>query len=240
MARGAGGVAAGTVLVAMLIAWPTAALAAPSPIAVAPSTANAVGAEGGNGGSVDAAASTPGTGLIRVGGSTLASRIVTDGLSVVLSADGNPQLIVMAQKDGARQRLTPDGVLVVGRGGDLWVTVTGLAPESAVSMWSMSRPTELGSTLSDHLGFGGTLLTLPSDIEPGAHTLVVNGVDVSGDPLTLQLGFELREAAPVSAALYAPTTEAWTVPLPLLAVLGLVLMLVVLIVARLRRDREPA
>jgi hypothetical protein len=102
-------------------------------------------------------------------------------------------------------------------------------------MWSMSRLVQLGTGRADSEGLNGQLLPLPGDIEPGPHTLVVQGVDASGTPITLQVGFTVIDPQLASSVSSTDSNQWWWLLLliPTMIVIGWVI-----IAARRRRKEE--
>ena len=180
--------------------------------------------------------SAPGAAAITSGGAAVDAHVTTTRHTAVVSGADDLRLTVTAQKDGKNQSLATGGVVVVDARGKLWVTVSGLSPTSIVTLWSMSRSTQLGSSRADASGKTGQLVPLPSDLTPGAHTLVAQGTDASGHPVTLQLGFRVLKAHPASAVSQSGDANWWQ--LVLLLAIALVVTGWFVIARRRRREQE--
>jgi hypothetical protein len=179
------------------------------------------------------AESAAGAGAVTTSGGTVASSLVTSTKSVTVTTTSGLAFTVSAQRNGLTVPVAADGVVEVQRSGQLWVTVAGLAPDSLVTMWSMSRSTKLISAHTDGSGSTGTQILLPKDITPGAHTIVVTGVTADGQPVTMQVGIRVLDAQKASAV--SPAVDwSW---LWLIAVIVLVLAFWWFLIAR-RRRRE--
>ena len=111
---------------------------------------------------------------------------------------------------GASGGTTP----VVFVGGDVSIEVGGFAADSSIEIWAYSTPTYLTSmTVGSDLA-AGTVVTLPSSIRPGEHTIVVTGTGADGEPIELSLGIlvveEIEEPAAEPAVVADDATEATT------------------------------
>ena len=161
--------------------------------------------------------SKAGSGQVQKNGGTVASHLKATGSTATLSTGDGLRLTVSAQKHGKTLPLAVDGVVEVQRGGQLWITVSGLAAESEVTMWSMSRTTSLATGETDTAGSTARLVLLPHGLAPGGHTLVVTGVTEAGAPVTLQLG--IRGLGVQPAAANSPLAEGWLWILLIIAIL---------------------
>jgi len=125
-------------------------------------------------------------------------------------------------------------VVEVGPGGQLWVTVTGFGQGSVVSFWNIGNASELASASTDPTGAAATRVLLPSNLTPGAHTLVVTGVDAQGKTVTMQLGIRVTGTQPAVGSAAGLSSWMWT-PAALLLLLGGWFWFVI---ARKRREDE--
>lgn len=74
-------------------------------------------------------------------------------------------------------------------GGSINIRAGGFAPGSEVTIVINSDPVELGAVLASATGTIDAAVTIPSDLAPGEHTLVVSGTGVDGDPRALSTPF---------------------------------------------------
>jgi titin len=184
--------------------------------------------------------SAPGAGVILSAGAPVETKVTTRGRTVTVSDGSALRLTVSAQKDGVSQPLAADGVVVVDRDGRLWITAAGLSPSSIVTVWSTSESGQLATARADGSGATAQAVSLPSTLKPGTHTIVVQGVDAAGKPVTLQLGIRVLDAQSVSTV--SPTgapaaTEGLALAL-VLAILVIVGWWFFLARRRRRRDDE--
>ncbi|MFC5500769.1 fibronectin type III domain-containing protein [Lysinimonas soli] len=177
--------------------------------------------------------SAPGSGSATAGGSSVASHLHGAGSTVTLSTDSGQAFTVAARRGVQNLPIGADGVVEVVRGGQVWITVSGLAPGSGITLWSRSESARLASGTTDVAGHTAQLVLLPASLKPGAHTLIVTGVDAAGKPVTLQMGIRVLDARTVSAV--TPDDSWWW----LLIVLAILLLLAGwFLVARRRRRRD--
>jgi hypothetical protein len=182
--------------------------------------------------------STPGTGTVRSGGDRVPSHLSTQSDRTVLTTGDGLRMTVSGWSHGHRTPAGPDGVIEVVRGGSTQVEVSGLAPDSDVVTWGMSHLQQLVATRTDHDGSLTQLVRLPYSMAPGAHTLIVTGVDVDGHEVTLQVGIRVLPVAHDAAdAPVAGGTWWW------LLLVALIVLLAVagwFVIARRRRQRREA
>jgi titin len=182
--------------------------------------------------------STPGTGTVQSNGAAVPSKLSSQGDRVVLTTGHGFRLTVSGWQHGHVTPIGPDGVIEVLRGGTTRVIVSGLAPDSEIAMWGMSHLQQLVTTRTDHEGALTQLVRLPYSMAPGAHTLIVTGVDVDGHEVTMQVGIRvLRVAHEAPDAPAVGGSWWWLLLVALIAVLGLIAWFVI---ARRRRQRREA
>ena len=151
--------------------------------------------------------SAAGTGAVTNGGTTVSSTVTKSGGTVKVDANNGLSMTVAAGQKGATLPLGPDGVVEVGPGGELWVTVTGFEQGSLITLWSLGSPAQLGSASTDASGAAATRIVVPAGLSQGAHTLVVTGVDAQGNSVTMQVGIRVTTAQPGSVA--SPADYSW-------------------------------
>jgi titin len=219
---------------------PPAAITPPVPSAPAPSVSSgpAPATLSAPPSSADVAAlpeSKTGSGRVQKNGGAVSSQLKTTDSTAALSTGDGLRLTVSARQDGKTLPLAADGVVEVQRDGQLWITVSGLAAQSDVEVWSVSRGSSLGNGMTDAAGRAGQLIRLPHGLTPGAHTLVVTGITESGAPVTLQLGIRVLDVQPSSAVAALDGGWLWL----LLLITILLVVLIWCLVAWRRRRREP-
>lgn len=88
------------------------------------------------------------------------------------------------------------GTSVLQQGQTAQLTGTGFAEGTPVVGWIQSDPIKIGEAMV----FGGAVsgeFTIPSDIEPGQHTIQVNGIDTQGAVVSIIYGVEVQETPDV-------------------------------------------
>jgi hypothetical protein len=81
-------------------------------------------------------------------------------------------------------------------GGTVTVSGGGFAASTELTIELHSTPVLLGTTTTDASGNYSAVVTIPVDTAPGAHSLVVSGLDPSGQPRTVSVAITVV-AAPV-------------------------------------------
>lgn len=108
---------------------------------------------------------------------------------------GGTTMSVTAMVDGKPAPTGPDGLVIVNRGGVVFVEVTGFAPGSDLETWIFSTATHISTVQVPADGIVGQSSLIPLDIELGSHTLVVTGTGASGEEVTMTLGLLVIDAA---------------------------------------------
>ena len=180
--------------------------------------------------------SQAGKAAVTSGGSTVSSTLSSTGNTVKLSSSNGLVLRVAAKQDGEIMPLAADGVVEVKRSGELWVTVSGLSPQSTMQYWSLGNKSELAQSRADASGTTATGVMLPGTLSAGEHTLVVTGVDSAGEPVTMQIGIRVLDAENASST--TSLMSSWWVGWSAAGVLLLLLSLFFWFVLARRRRRE--
>jgi hypothetical protein len=84
-----------------------------------------------------------------------------------------------------------DGALRILRGRTIEVSGNGLMPNSVVDVWIFSTPTHLGNVKTDGDGKFQATFELPRTVQPGDHTLKLDGVDATGALTTITAGVQV-------------------------------------------------
>jgi hypothetical protein len=87
-------------------------------------------------------------------------------------------------------------------GGTLEIRGTGLTPGSTVEAWIYSTPTLVGRLTTGPDGSIDAVLVLP-EVEAGAHTLEVRGVDAAGASFVVRVPTVVEQLVPALPALPA-------------------------------------
>lgn len=131
-----------------------------------------------------------GTSSVDIGGMPVVVRNqpLARGQGLTVSAGPISVSVRSTTADGRRLPLSQGGTLMVTPSGDVPVSASGFEPGSTLTQTLHSTPTSLGSGTVDATGtFTGTV-TIPADVPPGKHTLVLDGTARDGSPVTLRIG----------------------------------------------------
>lgn len=90
--------------------------------------------------------------------------------------------------DGSRRPLDSQGNVRFEDGDSLELFATGFAADSDLEVWIFSEPKDLGIIRTTSVGEAESVLTMPSDIEPGNHRVVVSGTTRSGSKVVVAVG----------------------------------------------------
>ena len=101
--------------------------------------------------------------------------------------------------DGEVIPLTADGSIKVDAAEKVRVSIAGFGPSSDVELWMMSTPVALGSTTVNETGTADAVFTMPVNIEPGDHRLVISGVDALNQEVVMSLGVRVNPEATVAS-----------------------------------------
>lgn len=72
-------------------------------------------------------------------------------------------------------------------GDDVDITATGFGPNTDSTIFILSTPIQLATATADSNGVVRATVTIPEDIQPGAHTIEVRGVDSNETPRTVSI-----------------------------------------------------
>lgn len=117
--------------------------------------------------------------------------------ATALSVTGTGFSLSLQGLDQSNQplRLASDGALVIQSDRVTSVSGTGYMPNTNVDIYIFSSPRLLGSIRTDSSGNFNGLISIPSDLEVGRHTLQLNGYTSSGEVRSLSLGVKLEATA---------------------------------------------
>jgi len=97
-------------------------------------------------------------------------------------------------------------------GSSINATASGLLPGSRAILLVFSSPQVIGEATADADGNLSMSATLPSDLPPGEHTVVLQAVDVTGAPTELATGISISEDGTLSAVTSDVSTEGLEIP----------------------------
>jgi hypothetical protein len=121
--------------------------------------------------------------------------ITTTDIDATIAIGDSISVTVTARDDqGNPVATSASGSVVVVRGSTVNATGTGFKPGSPVEVWLNSDPILLGSGFADSNGELGQTFDLGSDVPLGDHTLVLHGVSVDDEVVTMALGVSVLEA----------------------------------------------
>jgi len=100
-----------------------------------------------------------------------------------------------ATAGGTPQYLDESGNLILSTTGTVTVAGEGFKPLSEVKVYLFSTPVLLGTATTDAAGAFAANFPLPDGIEPGVHTVQVNGFAPSGEVRSLSLGVRVSSPA---------------------------------------------
>ena len=86
-----------------------------------------------------------------------------------------------------------DGVLVAYSKDQFQVATNGFSPGSTYVVTMYSEPIELGRGETNDVGAVAQIVTVPKDAEAGEHTLVVEGVGMNSEVVSISIGFKVVE-----------------------------------------------
>jgi hypothetical protein len=97
-------------------------------------------------------------------------------------------------------------------GSSVNATASGLLPGSRAILLVFSSPQVIGEATADADGNLSMSATLPSDLPPGEHTVVLQAVDVSGAATELATGISISEDGTLSAVTSDVSTKGLAIP----------------------------
>ena len=137
-------------------------------------------------------APVPGAAVSTVGGKPAAVTLApAGGGGVTLTGAGFTAAVAAVGPDSSRQPLDADGHLVVDRGHQVSVSMTGFAAKTRTDVWLFSDPVLIGQVTTDEHGAVEALLPVPASLPTGQHALQVNGVTADGAQRSLSVGLLL-------------------------------------------------
>ncbi len=72
-------------------------------------------------------------------------------------------------------------------GDDVTITGSGFGPDTGGTIFVLSEPIQLATATADSEGVIRATVTIPEEIQPGAHTIEIRGVDANDTPRTVSI-----------------------------------------------------
>ena len=129
-----------------------------------------------------------GTSEVVVNGQVVESKQVQRGNAVTVKG-GNVVARVSGLETSTSDSENSEVVLTSGK--SVQLSLQGLQPDSEAMVVIYSEPRQLGVLKVDSLGGFLASIKIPSDLEPGSHTLVISGLDKDGSSIKLKFGLVL-------------------------------------------------
>jgi hypothetical protein len=173
---------------------PTTTTSATSPtttsglsISIEPTTTSSL-AQDSSATSSTTAAVPNGEALVTIGGVEVKSSTAVEGNTVTVSAGGVEAEVSTASTPTDSINTKNEQGLVLASGEIADVSIDGLQPNSEMEVVIYSTPRQLGTLLVNEFGELVASIQIPSDMEPGPHTLVLTGLDKFGKQIELKFG----------------------------------------------------
>lgn len=143
----------------------------------------------------NAPTSEPGEAKVVIDGQTSEMSItrLNDQLSISFGALSSTMSSVTS--NGTRRPLDDQGNVRFEEGDSLQLAATGFAVESDIEVWLFSEPRDLGIIRTTVSGEAESLLTVPTDIAPGHHRIVVTGTSRSGSKVIVAVGIIVGDSS---------------------------------------------
>ena len=135
----------------------------------------------------------PAQGSALVGGQQAGVSVTQNRSGMTVAVAGTPVGFTLGSTGGNGVRATTGGGFVTGVPTPF--TAQGFAPGSAVTVYAMSTPVLVASTVADGQGRVDGLITLPASLGTGRHTLVVSGYLAGGTAVSSYVGISTTSAA---------------------------------------------
>ena len=135
-----------------------------------------------------APAVTPGTAGALINGKAISSKISRADNQVTVAAGDMTATISGLTSDGKRVALDAEGNLVVKKGQQLVINVTGFATKSPLTVWMYSTPTQLGEITTTSDGTAAGTFDLPAELDAGMHRAVLEGKTKDGEAAVIAIG----------------------------------------------------
>ncbi|CAB4873364.1 unannotated protein [freshwater metagenome] len=176
---------------------------APAPTATTRPISADVLASSSEGYPVYAQAPTPGNGIERPSPGEVAGVVNGIPVAVAVGRDSDDKLVLSSDSGvvftlgvndstfHSASASSEDGALRILRGRTIEVSGSGLMPNSVVDVWIFSTPTHLGNVKTDGDGKFQVTFELPRTVQPGDHTLKLDGINLKGALTTITAGVQV-------------------------------------------------
>ena len=138
----------------------------------------------------------------------------TDGASDAATDEPDPMASDGADVAGtASVALSIEGAIgSPAAGTPISVSAQGLMPNSRAALWVFSSPLSLGQSTADDAGNLTMSATIPSGLEAGTHTVVLEAVDVDGAPVESATQIVIAADGTIAGITENASTEGLDVP----------------------------
>ncbi|MGA1569055.1 MAG: glycine-rich domain-containing protein [Ilumatobacteraceae bacterium] len=135
-----------------------------------------------------------------------AIRIADSMTNTVTVTAGDTGLTVAPTQNG---RIGSTGRLVLSHPSRVRVTGDNMLPGTAATVWIMSDPQQLGTVTVSAKGTIDATFAIPTDVDPGDHTIQIDGTDADGHALSIALSLTIvTDVLPVTGT-STDTHLAW-------------------------------
>jgi len=93
--------------------------------------------------------------------------------------------------DGKPAKVASDGALLVVQGTSVGTKGSGYRPDSLIDLTIFSTPTRLGTVTVEADGSFEANFPIPAGIEPGDHTIKIDGTSANGELTTVSVGLRV-------------------------------------------------
>ena len=139
------------------------------------------------------------SGSALVSGRPVVASVTASATGLTVSVPGTEATFSIGRSAGQQPRALSAFVTGVPTG----FSASGMQPGSPVTIYAMSTPTLVGTVMADASGTVDGLITLPTSLGTGRHTLVVSGYLPDGAPMTAYAGIATRaSSAPVTLRVF--------------------------------------
>ncbi|CAB5021288.1 unannotated protein [freshwater metagenome] len=148
-------------------------------------------------------APTPGNGIEQPSPGEVAGVVNGVSVAVAVARDSDDRLVLSSDSGvvftlgvndstfHSASASSEDGALRILRGRTIEVSGSGLMPNSVVDVWIFSTPTHLGNVKTDGDGKFQVTFELPRTVQPGDHTLKLDGINLKGALTTITAGVQV-------------------------------------------------
>jgi hypothetical protein len=170
----------------------------------------------------------PGEAKLVINGEAAEMSVTRRDNQLLVSNGALSSSVAAVTANGTRRPLDSQGNVRFEDGDSLELLATGFASDSDLEVWIFSEPKDLGIIRTSSVGEAESVLTVPTDIEPGNHRVVVSGTSRSGSKVVVAVGVVIAAASDGVS-----TAEKFAIALPITTAI-----LAALIIPTRRRRRS--